>query len=192
MRKLIPCLLILLTLLSGCSEAPSPTQTPEPPAVAPVINESPSAPVESPEPSKPEYPTLANVSELSDYLNLQVEQGISDISFIYSGNSTRINEQTLIEILSALHIDIQRDPANRKLFHISVTGFPGDRIAAAHRSGDTSSLSPDELQVLELARQMVAEAQAASTFPLELERTLHDMLMERVEYCEYDVKPHDP
>ena len=190
----ITAALASLLLLSACQSPAQPSESMMPP-----ISEPPAAevittpePTPTPEPSEPVCPTLANMQEVSAFLNEQVEQGNLEISLIYKGNSTRINDQSLMEILACLHVNVEKDKENRKMFHITVTPYPGDRIAAAYLSGDTSDLSEDELQVLTVAGQMVEQARASTSTPLELERTLHDMLLERAEYQSYRIKIHDP
>ncbi len=183
-----------LLLLSACQSPAQPSESVTPPvsqspAVEVVTTPEPT-PTPTPQPSEP--PTLANMREVSAYLNEQVEQGNLELSIIYKGNSTRINDQSLMEVLACLHVDVEKDADNRKMFHITVTPYPGDRIAAAYLNGDSSGLSDEELQVLNMASQMVEQAKASASTPLELERALHDVLMERVEYTDYAVKIHNP
>ena len=198
-KLILSAALASLLLLSACqspaqpSGSVTPPPTSEPPATQVVTTPEPTpTPTPSPEPSEPVIPTLSNMREVSAFLNEQVEQGNLELSFIYKGNSSRITDQALMEVLACLHVDVEKDMENRKMFHITATPYPGDRIAAAYLSGDTSGLSDEELQVMSIAGQMVEQAKASASTPLDLERTLHDMLIERVEYTDYDVKIHNP
>lgn len=192
----LSALLASLLLLSACQSPAQPSESAAPPSSQPpateVVTTPEPTPTPTPEPSEPVCPTLANMREVSAFLNEQVEQGNLQLSLTYKGNSTRINGQSLMEVLACMHVEVEKDPENRKTFHISVTPYPGDRIAAAYLSGDTSGLTEEELQVLDIASKMVADAKAVASTPIELERTLHDMMIERMEYSEYDVKIHDP
>lgn len=175
MRKTLTVPALILTallLFVGCGEKPDPT---------PAATES-AAPAVSETPAEPEYPTFANTADLSEYLKQQVQAGNLSCSFQYTGNTGRINSQTLAEFLATFHVSIERDPENRRLFHITAAQFPGERMAQAHRSGDTSSLTDDELAALEAARVMAAEAQASASTTAELERALFDILIDRTEY----------
>lgn len=194
MKLTLTAALAALLLLSACqspaqpseSAAPTPSQSQ---AVEVVTTPEPS-PDPSPEPSEEVIPTFNNMTDLGLYLKGQAAQGKLTYTFIYQGNTSLVTDQTILEILSALDVQIKRDSKNRKMFHVTATPFPGDRIVAAHESGDTSALSEDEVQVLAIVEQMVAEAQAASTTTLELERALHDMLLERVEYQNSKIRIH--
>lgn len=182
-RLLLPALLAALLLLAAC-QSPA-----EPSGSSPAVTAAATAePTPSPE---PEYPTLSNMQEVSAYLNERTDQGELEISFFYTGNSARINGQSLSELLACLRVDTAKDPAVRCLYHITVTPYPGDRIAAAYLSGDTSGLSPEELQALNAAEQLVQEAKASTSTPPELERALHDLLLARTEYRNTKVKLYD-
>ena len=60
--------------------------------------------------------------------------------------------------------------------------YPGDRILHAWRNDDTSGLTEDELQVMELALEVVAQGQEETDSPAELERWLHDWICRQVTY----------
>lgn len=195
-KLILSAALTSLLLLSACqspvqpseSTSPSPSQS----GATEVITTPEPTPTPAPEPSEPICPTLSNMQEVSAFLNEQAERGNLELSLIYKGNSSRINDQSLMEVLACLHVGVEKDKENRKMFHITVTPYPGDRIAAAYLSGDTSGLSEEEMQVLNTAARMVEQAKSISSTPLELERALHDMLTDRVEYTDYAVKIHDP
>jgi len=64
----------------------------------------------------------------------------------------------------------------------SIHYYPGDTILDAWEKGDTSGLSEEEQQVLELALQLVEQAEAETDTDLEKEIWLHDWLCDRVRY----------
>lgn len=60
--------------------------------------------------------------------------------------------------------------------------YPGENILYAWRNNDTSKLTADELQVMELALQLVAQAKAESDSELETELWLHDWICSKATY----------
>lgn len=203
-RVLSLCLaLSLLAGLAACGASDTPASTE--PVIAPTQSETPPVQSETPTPSpspspspevsedpEPEITVIPNMNALYGFLNDKVSQGITEISFQYGGNSSRITPQTLAEIVAAMYVKVERDSSNRKLFHTTVIPFPGNRIAEAYQTGDLSNLSDEEQQVLTLAKQLVEQAQAETSDPLELERRLHDMIVERVTYHEGLTEISDP
>ena len=197
--------LCLLIGLAACGSSDAPSPTPTQPVSAPTEISDPPAQSETPEPEpepepspevseepEPEIPVIANMNELYVFLNDAVSQGRTEISFQYKGNSSRITPQKLAELTATMYVTVDRDPSNRKLYHTTVIPFPGDRIAEAYRTGDLSGLSTEEQQVLELAKQLVEQAKAETSDPLALERKLHDMVAERVEYHKGVAEITDP
>lgn len=164
-------LLLLLALLTGCTPAadPAPTDTPA-----------------------PELVTLADRNELKAFVLEQEAQGQLEFSLKFTGNTNLVTADSLSQILAALYVDVERDTEDRKVFHVSVTEFPGDRMVDAYLSGDTSTLTEEERAALEIAVRMVEEAQAASADPLELEQTLHDLLCDAVTFVDKKPKIKDP
>ena len=71
--------------------------------------------------------------------------------------------------------------------------YPGENILWAVKNQDTSRLTEEELAVLELAEQVVTQAQAESTTPYETELWLHDWLCARVDYesPDMDIRRND-
>ncbi len=195
-RGLSLCLtLSLLIGLAACGTGETPTPPPTEPVIAPTEELPPppesTPPGETPEP-EPEYAVIPNMNSLYGFLNDQISQDNREITFQYGGNSSRITPQTLAELVATLYVKVERDPSNRRLFHTTVIPFPGDRIAAAYKSGDTSGLSEEEQQVLELAKQMVEQAQAEASDRLTLERKLHDLLVDHITYHEGLTEVSDP
>ena len=69
-----------------------------------------------------------------------------------------------------------------KTLHITANYHAGVRIYRAWETGDVSGLSAEEMQVLELATELVAQAWEYSDDPLEVELYLYNWLCEHVEY----------
>lgn len=187
--------LVLLAGLAACGSGETPTPPPSEPVIAPtgeLTSPPESAPPEDTAEPEPEFAVIPNMNALYGFLNDEVSKGNLEITFQYGGNSSRITPQTLAEIVAAMYVKVDRDPSNRKLFHTTVVPFPGNRIAAAYKSGDTSGLSGEEQQVLALAAQMVEQAQAETSTPLALERRLHDILVEHITYHEGLTEVSDP
>lgn len=60
--------------------------------------------------------------------------------------------------------------------------YSGENILYAWRNNDTSHLTEEELQVMELAMQVIEQADAETDSPHEMERWLHDWLCNQVTY----------
>lgn len=73
--------------------------------------------------------------------------------------------------------------AEDKLLSIgAIHYYPGENILYAWKNEDTSRLTPEELEVMELALEVVEQAKAETDTPHETERWLHDWLCSRVTY----------
>lgn len=144
-----------------------------------------------------EYVRIDDLVELRDYLWESVEDGADEMTFRYDGDSDDLDGQTIARILSAYYITIRQIPDAEDVWQVEYIGFPGDRIVAAYRSGDTSELTEDELAALRIAEEAVQEAQDHTYTQVDLELYLHDWLCEHIDYYdgstdieEGEVVPH--
>lgn len=138
------------------------------------------------------YTAISTLTDLRDYMYGQIAQGNYSFSFDYSGNPSRINEATLKQIVNALYVSLTKDSNSATVFHTTVTPFPGDRIVEAHKSGDTSALTENELRALEKAQRVVKNLQKTAGSEIELELAIHDWLLKTVSLDETSADFSDP
>ncbi|MBE6956482.1 MAG: transglutaminase domain-containing protein [Ruminococcaceae bacterium] len=140
------------------------------------------------DPGQTELVAINTLQELIDHLNQQREQGVWVSTVRYSGTLSQQEIQLLSGCVGAAGVEcsIVGDEHTFTLMQ-----FPGHRIVQAHASGDTSQLTADEVQALGIAEQMVAQARAQTSDPLELELLLYDMLRERTTYYNEDTDRSD-
>lgn len=125
-------------------------------------------------------PTLATLVEVRDYINGKKAEDVFDISFIYTGDTDELDGATIARISSACCITYRIKNGNE--YFITVTEYPGDRIADAYHSGDVSKLNSEEKRTLDVAEEMVSSARSRAESDIELEILLHDMLLSRITY----------
>ena len=129
-----------------------------------------------------DYPVIEDAEELRDHLFETIEEGEYTIPVCYTGDEDDISARNLARIVSAYYLTVRRLAGKEEYLQIEYTPYPGERIVAAHQSGDTSDLSEDEQEALEIATEVVADAKAASDNALEIELYLHDWLCDRITY----------
>ena len=132
------------------------------------------------------YEQIQDKAELRNYIKQQQEQGILEISFVYNGEGDVVGDDILCAA-DACYVSIIREGENQCLYHITLTEFPGKRIADAYLRNDTSLLSADELLALDVATQIVEDAQSTATDNLDLERIIYDALIEHITYVETEI-----
>ena len=171
MKKILAQILCLslFTLPAACSKTPAPDAVPVPSATA--------APVSTPAQSG--EVTVNTLQELISYLYAQRENGVLDTTFRYPHLISDEDFALICDSTGVMHV---RYTGFGTKYHFTLTQYPGNRIAKAHFSGDTSLLSSDELRVLQIAREMVTTAKEMTDDPIELELILHDMLTEKCTY----------
>jgi len=125
---------------------------------------------------------IDDLGELCDYINEQVSVGNLEMSFEYSPGAEGLDPTQLAWISSKMSISYYEDAENPNVLHMTVYLYPGDEIANAYLTGDTSALNTDEMQVLDIATEVVEEAKATASSELELEKILHDWVCERITY----------
>lgn len=163
--------IVLAVLLSACSgnyERSSAPKESSKPATVPKATPVPSDEV-----------TISSLQELIHHLNSQRERGILTSTFRYP---YAISDSDFALICDSTGVMYVRYTGHGNQYTFTLTQYPGDRIADAHFSGDTSKLNSDERRVLEIAEDMVSTAKSMSSDPIEQELILHDMLIEKCTY----------
>ena len=145
--------------------------------------------VSDPYEALPEFDTL---DEVRDYMNGKKEADIFDFEFFYTGDKTKLDGPTIARITSSCLI---YHAINGDKYKVTLVEYPGDRIVDAYFSGDSSTLTANEVRALNKAVSMVEKAKGEATSDIELEIILHDMLASEVNY--YDgttdvLYPKDP
>jgi len=123
--------------------------------------------------------TPDSVQELIAYLNRQKDKGILVSTVTYPHTLTQEDFDLLCTSLAVMHVSYT---SSGDEFTFTLTQYPGNRIAEAHFSGNTSMLNDDEKQVLQIAEDMVSRAKGMTSDPFELELILHDMLLDKATY----------
>lgn len=133
---------------------------------------------------------IATLTELRDFLNESKENGIFELEFKYVGDPSEVNGETIAQISTACCVTWWCENGNE--YRIIIYEYPGDVIAKAYLSGDTSHLSADELATLDVAEDIVEAAKAKADSVYELELLLHDAIAERVTYINPSTDVPDP
>lgn len=163
---------------------PSCSTTQEEPVVTPNLNftHTPEVPTSTPEPTPTpkKFTEIATLTELRDYLNEQVAQGNLQIAFECTGNKSQMTAQNMARMVNAMFIRTLTEDSRPDVIHVSVIQFPGDRIVAAYKSGDTSTLTDAELRALKKAEGIVENARKSADNDIELELAIHDWMLKNI------------
>lgn len=135
-----------------------------------------------------EYEEIASLLELRDHVIQQVEADKLEFSFLYSGTE-KLDPGMIAQMAGACFV---RSVQEGDVYHITLSEFPGTRIVDAYFSEDTSSLSRDEIRVLEKAVEMVETAKEGAKTDWELELAIHDLLAECITYSDAAIYYDDP
>lgn len=139
---------------------------------------------------EPVYPEIEDLLALRAFVAEQMAQENLEFSFEYTG-AEPFDPGIIAQMSGTCFVlSVQQD----KVFHITLTEFPGDRIVDAYVSGDSSALSADESKVLEKASEMVEKAQKNADSDWDLELRLHDALARCITYSDAPIdyeKPED-
>ena len=120
---------------------------------------------------------------LSQYLQAEQRAGKNVMTFVYTGNTKELEDGEMCRMLATYFTSYTTKKVSGGVeYTLTVTDYPGDRVVRAHRSGNTSSLSSGEKQLLDKARQIVNTAKAQTNSQLELELALVDWLCDNVVY----------
>lgn len=123
--------------------------------------------------------TINSPEELIAHLNRQRECGVYETTVQYSQELSESEFDLLLDCTSVMHMGYT---ARGNEYTFTMTPYPGERIANAYFSQNTSGLNSDEIQALQIAQQMVSQAKEKTSDPFELELLLHDMLLDKTEY----------
>lgn len=172
-RKLWICALVFAMFFSGCSYMEEPISLQNLLGIQ-QKNEN--------------HPQIATAKELRDYVLQQRQQGKLEFSFTYTGTN-EIDPGVIAQIADVCYVKMTIEGDN---YHLEMTQFPGERIVKAYASDDTAKLTKDEQKALEIALEMVEQAKDSAADDWELELLIHDMLAERITYCDADIHYEDP
>lgn len=143
------------------------------------------------EPDDPDYPEFDTLEDLRDYLYECRDEEKLEVFFEYSGDKEEILDENYANLLTVMNVNFKTVGSDH-VWQFVMYDYPGDRMARAYFSGDRSGLSGDEKQALDIAIEVVEEAQANADGEIELELLLHDWLCERVTYDETPFAIDDP
>jgi len=140
-----------------------------------------------PDDARPHFQYLEDARE---FLDQQADMLSEEISCLISQRPLLPAGDSLWEAVSN-YVSFQYGSAyydmEEKTLEITATYYPGHRILQAWKSGDTSGLSEDEKQALQVAEDLVAAAKENSDDPLDIELYLYDWLCEHIVYDSPDM-----
>ena len=138
----------------------------------------------------------ADPVEIVAYLKSRTNRLDEEISFSYSAEMDEYFADSDF-LQQTLHNDFavsyrwRIDNKSRSVYVTQIKYNPGFRAANADRIGRPDLLDERELQILEIAKSIVAEAQAQCDNLLSLEKYLHDEICRRTTYKESPYEPGD-
>ena len=201
-KILIALLAVFLLLLGGCSPSLRehtqilPTnsvepETTEPAQFSPVETVAQTQPpaTESPPATDPGPVLIDSAFALRDYLRIQEEAGHTDFSFYFSPTTVDVSARNIARVGGYFYVQTQLDG---NFCTVYVLDFPGERMVDAWRSGDTSQLTQDESQALQIALNLVTQARENTATELELEQRLFDLFRDHVSYNDGSTDIPDP
>lgn len=127
--------------------------------------------------------TVETLTELRDSLPQTCGGDVVDVTFCYTG-FTPPESQDIPKMLGA-HKTSLTDLGDG-YYRITAYPYPGDRMLAAHRSGDRSRLTAEEASALDLALQVVEQARQAGENQIQRLLYLHDWLLQHITYFDFD------
>lgn len=128
--------------------------------------------------------TIYNFRELKDKLAPECIDEPVEATFQYLGNEGKLGYEDVCHILGARAASVT-DLGDGN-YRITAAPYAGARILKAYRSGDTSSLSKDELDTLKRAEEIVDRARKEANSDWELELILHDWMCDNISYYDVD------
>ena len=145
------------------------------------------------EPDYSAYPQIENTIALRDFVVEQQKKDILEFSLVYTG-AEPLPEDIFTKVTEACFVSYSQQGDGPWLYNVTLTEFPGQRIADAYFSQDHFNLSADEKMALDVAVEMVESAKAQAENDYELELLLYQALAEKITYYDDDVtydKPED-
>ena len=133
-------------------------------------------------------PEFYDLVSLSAYLNAAKEADITELFFRYSGIDY-LDASMIARMTNSCYVSYYETDG---LYELYLTEYPGDRIVDAWNANDTSTLTEDELYALNVATEIVCQAEDLTQNPFELELFLHDYLIEYVTYYDETRDIFDP
>lgn len=185
-----------LTEPSEMPEMTIPEPNTAPTESSPTASEETELPTTEPElwidtmpPDNPlEYPECWSLPEVRDFMKSQLAMEEMHMSFRYLGEDY-LDAQRMARMLCAFYVSYVQDG---NIFHVSVTEYPGDRMARAYHTGDESCLYEEEVRTLRTAVDLVEQLKKQTEDPWELELLIHDLLAEQIEYDEENYNVDNP
>lgn len=136
--------------------------------------------------------TFNDLVSLSRYLQAEVRAGNLKPSFTYTGDQSKISGELIAQMLATYCVSYSsQNVSGGKRYTVTVTDYPGDRIVKAYRSGNTSTLTAAEKQVLTKAEKIVSSAKAQAKTRIELELALAKWMFDNVTYVNCDTAVGD-
>lgn len=137
------------------------------------------------------YPHFMTLEDAAEYLTAQADELSRTINCYVAQVPEEYSDPDALWEAMANYVPFQVGSVNydqeEKCLRVSATYYPGDKILQAWHSGDTSQLSEDEKQTLQIAEDLVEQAKAETEDPLALELWLHDWLCENIVYDSPDM-----
>lgn len=133
------------------------------------------------------YVHINDLNQLRDYVSEQRAQDNLQMSFVYTGED-ELTCDSIIQFVDVCYVELVVEGENYCLHHLTLTEYPGNRIVDAYFKDDTSQLSADEIQALNVAVKIVEEAKMQAETNLELEIALYDALIEHITYVRSEVE----
>ena len=167
---------LALGSFAGCGQQPTPTTVPTETTAAtePTV-------AETRVKHFPDVPSFDNLVDLKDYLLQCMSEGNYEPQFYFDGDFV-VDAATICRMAAVAYCYIQPNPDDVYCKTAYMAEYPGDRMVRAHETGDLSILKEEEQKALEIAVQVVEEAEAAAESELVLELMLHNWLCDHVTY----------
>jgi len=122
---------------------------------------------------------IDNLVEFRDFINENKENDNFNVEFVYTGDIGELDGITIARISTACCINYAE--YDGRCF-VTIYEYPGDRIADAYLTKDTSKLNKDEMKTLSVAKQMLEDIKEKVNNEFELELAIHDAIAEKVSY----------
>ncbi len=143
------------------------------------------------EPDYSSYPQISTLVELRNFVLEQQSQDILEFSFVYTQQEP-LPDNIFTEISEACFVTYRQQGEGPYLYEVELFEYPGNRIVDAYFSQDTSMLNEKEQKALEVAVEMVEDANAEAENNWELEMLLYTALVDKITYYSSDMSYETP